>query len=153
MAEMLMDDETKDVVLAAILALSWEPCTCGKLYFPGVACLQAIYNGTREGSLIRQLMVRFYTDNNVNKLCDTKRDDIPLDFLHEVSLSLLAHRPLLKDHTDVKENLARKEKDYKKQIVTKDQIIKDLQAQKKALQAEKDVWLTQLKVGTAKRSK
>jgi hypothetical protein len=152
MAEMLMDNETKDVVLAAILARSQEPYTDGKLYFPGVACLKALYNGTREGSPVRQLLVRFYTDNNVDKLCDTKPEDIPQDFLHEVSLSLLAHRPLLKDHTVVKKNLARKEKGYKKQIATKDQTIKDLQTQKKAIQAERDVLLTQLKAGQAKRA-
>lgn len=98
-------------------------------------------------------MVRFYTDNNVDKICDTKPEDMPQDFLHEVSLNLLAHGPLRKDHTDVKENLTQKEKDSKKQIATRDQTIKDLQTQKKALQAERDVLLTQLKSGTGKKSK
>jgi len=50
-------------------------------------------------------MVSFYTENNVEKLGGTKQEDITKDFLHEVSLSFIAHRPLLEDHTGLKETL------------------------------------------------
>jgi hypothetical protein len=137
MAEMLMDEKTKDIVLAAIVARSLEPYNDGLYYFPGIRCVNIIYNGTPEGSPARHLLARLYTEQNLGSLLKAEHEHIAKDFLYDLSLSLITNRPLLRDFNSMKDDLARKEKDYNKQIKTKDESIKDFKAKNKTLETEK----------------
>jgi len=151
MAEMLMDDKTKDLVLAAIDARSKEPFANGNTYFPSTYCIQIIYCGTPEGSAARRLLVKFHTDFNL--LPATKPEDMPHDFLHDLALSLVAHRPLLQEFTSMKDESTRKEMSYRKQIATKDDTIQtlrssnaNLEVQKQSLETQKGILERQLKL-------
>lgn len=136
MVELLMDDKTKDLVLAAMLARSEEAYTDGHIYFPDLDCINIIYNGTPEGSPARRLLVQFYTENNFDSFCDTKVEDVPKDFLLDLSISLTNTRPLLRHFTHVKDALAQKDRDYKKQLKTKDDTIQALKDSKANLRAQ-----------------
>jgi len=151
MAEMLVDEKTKELVLAAIRARSIEAFADSKVYLPGLDHVNIVYNGTREGSPVRKLFIEFYSDNNLPDL--SKRNDVEVrqDFLRDLSTSLIANRPLLRDFNALKNDSARKEKDYKKQITTNDNTIKALQTNKTALQAEKKALQTSNKTLQAEK--
>jgi len=51
-SEMLMDDNTEEVVLATRFVRSQEPYTDGKVYSPAVLCLQVIHNMTLRAVLL-----------------------------------------------------------------------------------------------------
>ena len=121
-------------MLAAIDARSKEPFTDGTTHFPSTHCIRIVYDGTREGSAARRLLVKFYTDFNVQGLLGTKPEDVPHDFLHDLAISLMAHRPLLQEFNDLKDESTRNETDYRNQIAIKEGT---LEAQKQLLEAQK----------------
>ncbi|KAF2827442.1 hypothetical protein CC86DRAFT_264582, partial [Ophiobolus disseminans] len=114
LAEMLMDDNTKNLVLSAMVAKSNEVYTDGKLWYPGVNCAKIIYEGTREGSPARRLLVEFYTDNNISNFRATKSEYVLKDFLLDLAINLTETRPLLHNFKKARTDLEQQEKDCKK---------------------------------------
>jgi hypothetical protein len=109
LAEKLINDMTKEMVLAAILARFREPCPDNVVHLRTIKSIYTIYCGTSEHSPARQLFVIFFTDFCHVSFATTDTDELPSDFLNDLSQSLLATRPLVKDHDKLKGDLARKE--------------------------------------------
>ncbi|KAF2827444.1 hypothetical protein CC86DRAFT_439935 [Ophiobolus disseminans] len=95
LADKLMDDTAKETILAAILARSKEAFK-GSLYYPAIDSIQIIYEGTREGSPARQLMVDLYTDFVTSSFVAEKAEAVPKEFLHDLFISLLTKRAPVK---------------------------------------------------------
>ena len=94
LAEMLMDTATKNTVLDAILSKRRETATDGLRYVPSIACVKIIYEGTSPQSPARRLMVNSWTEiTNGSVAITSSTEDIPKDFLYDLSVSLLDHRP------------------------------------------------------------
>lgn len=117
LAEKLMDDTAKKVVLAAMLARSKEPFSDKQLYYPALDCVQIVYEGTPEQSPARQLLVQLYTDFGNADFITEPAGAIPKDFLYDMSLSMLRNRVTLKEH-----NGARTERESSADQCTKLQI-------------------------------
>jgi hypothetical protein len=62
LAEMLMDDTTKDTVHTAILTRLKEPFADGLRCYPGLDAVNIIYGGTTQGNPARRLLIDLYTD-------------------------------------------------------------------------------------------
>jgi|TARA_R110002003_G_scaffold115_2_gene9933 hypothetical protein len=93
LAEKLMDAKSKEVVLAAMLALSKESFVDNGPYYPGIDSVQVIYEGTREDSPARRLLVQLFTEFGDAAFITAKVDEIPKDFLYDLSVSVLGTRP------------------------------------------------------------
>jgi hypothetical protein len=93
-----VDQTTKGIVLTAISARAEESCLDKLHDFPAIDSVQVIYEGTVEGSPARRLLVQLYTDFGDSTFLTAKAEVVPKDFIHELSLSMLGRRPLLRDH-------------------------------------------------------
>jgi hypothetical protein len=93
-----VDQTTKGIVLTAISARAEESCPDKLHDFPAIDSVQVIYEGTVEGSPARRLLVQLYTDFGDSTFLTAKAEVVPKDFIHELSLSMLGRRPLLRDH-------------------------------------------------------
>lgn len=98
LAENLLDQTTKGIVLTAISARAEESCPDKSHDFPAIDSVQVIYEGTVEGSPARRLLVQLYTDFGDSTFLTAKAEVVPKDFIYELSLSMLGRRPLLRDH-------------------------------------------------------
>lgn len=63
LAEKLMDDKSKAVILDSLAACTLKPRCDGKLYHPGIDAIQIIYDGTPEGGCVRAWLVDVYTQH------------------------------------------------------------------------------------------
>lgn len=102
LAEMLIDDDTKNLVLAAILSRSREPSLDHKAYYPSVSCIYIIYGGTPEDSPARRLIVDLYTDFGDDTIGLAGNTGLPKDFFVDLSLSLLSKRPFPTVHKNLR---------------------------------------------------
>jgi hypothetical protein len=94
LAEKLIDNTTKELVLAAISAHAKEMLSRDLNCIPPIESVQTIYEGTPEGSPARRLIVQIFTDNGSPSSLTTEVDDIPKGFLYELSVSLISTRPI-----------------------------------------------------------
>lgn len=98
LAEMLMDEDTKNVVLAAILDKSKEVSVNGTLsytYYLDGTSIQIIYDRTPEGSPARRLLVDLYTTFGDETFKLAEFPDLPKDFFFDLAVNLMAKRPTL----------------------------------------------------------
>lgn len=101
MAEMLIDQATKDIVVQAMTAKSNEASADGSRYFPGLNCIQIMYHGTPENSPARCLIVQMYTDNDLD-ISDATSDTIIKDFAIDLAVNLMKNRPIRRVHEQCK---------------------------------------------------
>ncbi|KAJ4321862.1 hypothetical protein N0V94_002695 [Neodidymelliopsis sp. IMI 364377] len=99
LAEKLIDNTTKELVLAAISAHAREMLSQDLICIPPIESIQMIYEGTPEGSPVRRLITQIFTDNGCPSSLTTEADDIPKDFLYELSISLISTRPIKQRNT------------------------------------------------------
>jgi hypothetical protein len=102
-----MDDQAKEAILTSISARSTEPFSDGEVYYPAIDSIQIIYEGTPEDSLARKLLVDMYTQSVTGTLVTEKSEAVSKDFLHDLALSLLVNRPLIKDYKCCAQDLSR----------------------------------------------
>ncbi|KAH3910772.1 hypothetical protein HBI56_188370 [Parastagonospora nodorum] len=134
LAEMLMDDQTKDFLLAAVRAKSEERDADGTGFTSGSPCAQIIYDGTPKGGPLRDLTVKLFTDNSIDDPFRFHDEELPKDFLKELSLSMMTNRPLLSSFNSLQALLAQKEKDHVTLIVCKEEIIRGLKDRVRTLE-------------------
>lgn len=144
---MLMDNETKTIVVAAMVAKSEEHEKSREYaYFPNIMCIKIVYDRTTEGSPARGFLVDLYTKEYVKgSISDTEVDKMPKDFLYDLTISLSAKRPLLQDYDNlsaahVKElenvqDLKTHVKERTKKLKEKNQTIKSLEEAMRKLNA------------------
>lgn len=103
LAEKLMDDKSKAVILDSLAACALKPRWDGRLYYPGIDAIQIIYEGTPEGSCARAWLVDVYTQHVSSSFLTEKPNTVPKDFLQDLSISLLTKRSLPKEVEVLKE--------------------------------------------------
>ncbi|KAF2033227.1 hypothetical protein EK21DRAFT_86349 [Setomelanomma holmii] len=89
LAEKLVDDESKKLILSAILARSKEPFSDEIVYYPALDSVQIIYEGTVEDSPARHLLVQLYANFGNAAFIETDVDGIPQEFLYHLSRYML----------------------------------------------------------------
>jgi hypothetical protein len=105
LAKKLMDDEARDTVLAAMASRSVEEAYDGQLYFPPDYLARTIYDGTVEGDPTRKLLVDLYTQfGTENSIAPV--EELPKDFLYDMTRSLLGQRPLPQTYASVQTEVA-----------------------------------------------
>jgi len=93
LAEMLMDDSTKNVILAAIRKRCESPQFGHSL--PEPSAVRTIYDGTPESSPARRLMVDVFSQRaSKERIEHWTTEDLPKDFILNLSVNLIAQRPL-----------------------------------------------------------
>lgn len=131
LSEKLMDDTSKETVLAAMLARSKAPFSDEQIYCPALDCVQIIYEGTLEQSPSRQLLVQLYTELGNAEFITEKAEAIPKDFLYDLSLSMLRDRPTREKHnkalTERESFRKQSERNHYEMLDTKDQYATVLQ--------------------------
>ncbi|EDU49261.1 BTB POZ domain containing protein [Pyrenophora tritici-repentis] len=129
LAEMLMDDTTKTIVLDAMKAQIDDGPEEDHYCFPEPDAIRIIYKGTTESSPARELMVKFYTDyscgEELEELADLK------EFHFDLARSLITKRLRPGEHDLVKEELD----DVKKELSA---VKKELSSVKKELAKRTD---------------
>ncbi|CAA9965871.1 BTB/POZ domain containing protein [Pyrenophora teres f. maculata] len=110
LAEMLMDDTTKTIVLNAIQAQIEDGPEKDHYCFPEPAAIRIIYKGTMESSPAREVMVKFYTDYSCGEELDELAD--LNEFHYDLVRSLITKRPRPGEHDLVREELG----DVKKEL-------------------------------------
>lgn len=123
LAEKLMDKRTKTVVLDSFYARVGQLSKTGDVQSAALDCVRIIYGGTRTSSSIRDLLVAFYTDYGDRSFLPEEVENVPSDFLYDISRSMLKKRPR-QDHVNAR--LQEKE-DEKSEIIR----VKDNKLQKK----------------------
>lgn len=106
LAEMLMDDLTKNIVLAAILDRSQEAHSDGQLYYPGPTSIQIIYDRTPEGNPARRLLVDLYTTFGDETFKLAEHPDLPKDFFFDLAVNTITKRPTLAHHNNLEAELS-----------------------------------------------
>jgi hypothetical protein len=95
LAEMLMDENTKETVHSAILARSKEAFSGDqKSRYPGPAPIRIIYEDPPEDSPARKLMVQLYTEIAYGSFLTQLPKEMPTDFFYDLSISLISKHPL-----------------------------------------------------------
>lgn len=138
LAEMLLDDTTKEVVLEAMSAAWKETMTKWPRYFPGVPCISLIYNGTLDDSPARRWLIQLYTHNEL-ELQHATSENLPKDFSFDLAVNLLATRPLRVEFEGWKESYLAELGEHAKKderITMQSQTIATLKAQNKQLKAK-----------------
>jgi hypothetical protein len=133
---MLIDDTTKGVDLAAILARTKDRLPEKPLYYPGLQAIETIYAGTTQGNPARRLIVDLYTEFGNSGFDLTGYADSPKEFLYDMTISLLTVRPLVKALADVQAELATAKIDSKSkddQLALKKVTITNLRSEKTTL--------------------
>jgi hypothetical protein len=136
LAEMLIDDTTKDIVLVAILARTKDRLPEKPLYYPGLEVIETIYAGTTQGSPAHRLIVDLYTEFGNSGFDLIGYADAPKDFLYDMTVNLLTVRPLVKAVTDVQAELVTAKNDSKSkddQLALKKVTIANLRSEKTTL--------------------
>lgn len=164
MAEMLIDQATKDIVVQAMTAKSNEASADGSRYFPGLNCIQIMYHGTPENSPARCLIVQLYTDNDLD-ISDATSDTIPKDFAIDLAVSLMKNRPIRRVHEQCKLQLAARTNEVMQQedalnnktelLRMKSATIKSLESEKSLLESQKkalELKVSELEIGNSRRS-
>jgi hypothetical protein len=103
LAEMLMDDMIKDLILRNTSAQvkKWP------LYIPEPSAIRLIYEGTPERSPTRALLVKLFTQQAFNLgIEDWSSEKLDQDFLYNLSVALIADRPLPRDYQTLQDALA-----------------------------------------------
>ncbi|KAI4664949.1 uncharacterized protein J4E79_003248 [Alternaria viburni] len=96
LAEMLMDDSTKKNILAAIQKRCESPHFGHSL--PEPSAVRTIYDGTPESSPARRLMVDIFSQRAIKERIEHwTTENLPKDFLLDLSVNLIAQRPLPDD--------------------------------------------------------
>ncbi|KAI4927500.1 hypothetical protein J4E85_006011 [Alternaria conjuncta] len=96
LAEMLMDDSTKKSILAAIRKRCESPQFGHSL--PEPSAVRTIYDGTPESSPARRLMVDIFSQRaSKERIEHWTTENLPKDFLLDLSVNLIAQRPLPDD--------------------------------------------------------
>ncbi|KAI4959481.1 hypothetical protein J4E86_003203 [Alternaria arbusti] len=96
LAEMLMDDSTKKVILAAIQKRCESPQFGHSL--PEPSAVRTIYDGTPESSPARRLMVDIFSQRaSKERIEHWTTENLPKDFLLDLSVNLIAQRSPLDD--------------------------------------------------------
>lgn len=96
LAEMLMDDSTKNVILAAIRKRCESPQFGHSL--PEPSAVRTIYDGTPESSPARRLMVDIFSQRaSKERIEHWTTENLPKDFLLDLSVNLIAQRSPLDD--------------------------------------------------------
>ncbi|KAF2241925.1 hypothetical protein BU26DRAFT_389222, partial [Trematosphaeria pertusa] len=113
LAEKLMDKRTKTVVLDSFYARVGQLSKTGDVQSAALDCVRIIYGGTRTSSSIRDLLVAFYTDYGDRSFLPEEVENVPSDFLYDISRSMLKKRPR-QDHVNAR--LQEKE-DEKSEII------------------------------------
>lgn len=133
LAEMLIDDKTKGLVLAAILTRSEQPFPNGKLLYPDLQCVKVIYEGTPEESPARRLLVELYTEFIEDSFTRDELSEIPKDFLCDLSSNMLASRLSLNAQTSLEDNYAMTVKSLTTEQKLRKVVQDELNATKKTL--------------------
>jgi hypothetical protein len=102
-----LNDQAKEAVLTAISARSTEPFSDGEVYYPAIDTVQIIHEGTPVDSPACKFLVDMYTQSVTGAFVVEKSEAIPKDFLHDLALSLLVNRPLMKDYERRAQDLSR----------------------------------------------
>ncbi|KAF1949807.1 hypothetical protein CC80DRAFT_369541, partial [Byssothecium circinans] len=97
LAESLVDARTKCIVLRKLEVLTRTPGKHGQLHYPGMDCVQIIYDGTLPSSLARTLLVTLYSKHGNETFLDEHIDEVPKEFLYDLSRSMIRDRPRKKD--------------------------------------------------------
>jgi hypothetical protein len=89
LAEFLQDPKTKNMLLDAIISQARRKRSYKmqnlSYHLPQIETIQVMYDGTPSSSLARQLLVELYDSQNVNHADFKGWDDIPIDFVEELS--------------------------------------------------------------------
>ncbi|KAF2802713.1 uncharacterized protein BDZ99DRAFT_428117 [Mytilinidion resinicola] len=94
LGESLMDDNFKNAAIDAIIHKNLTPASDRQRWYPVGMAIRHAYDGTPPGSPLRKLLVDFYSKHaRVSWFSDyTSKDEMPKDFLYEVTLALVTVR-------------------------------------------------------------
>ncbi|OCL08416.1 hypothetical protein AOQ84DRAFT_388851 [Glonium stellatum] len=96
LGEMLMDTTFKDAIVDAIISKAVTPAADDDCWYPDGKAIGLIYDGTPKDSPARELLVAFYHCCGDSDWI-TKEDDLPKDFLMDLTIALLDGRPKPED--------------------------------------------------------
>ncbi|KAF2869218.1 hypothetical protein BDV95DRAFT_621071 [Massariosphaeria phaeospora] len=115
LVEKLIDEQAKSSVLAALLARTKQVSATGKTHYPGLNCVQIIYEGTPLGSPARATLISIYNEHGDQSFLND-RYEIPKDFFYDLSYAVLG-RTRKKDMDEV---LSKKDFNFNLQLRLKD---------------------------------
>jgi hypothetical protein len=143
LAEIPMDENTKETVPSAILARSTEAFSGDqKTRYPGPAPVRVIDDGTPEANAARKLMVQLYTGfGNISFLPNLLKD-LLTDFFYDLSVSLIAKCPLIQSLEAIRtkcSSVEMKLSSKTEQGITKESTIQTLKDQNSVLAMDLDV--------------
>jgi len=94
LGEKLMDTAFKDAIIDAIILKAVTPASDGHTWSPVGEAVRFIYDGTPENSPARKLFVTMYVWCGSEDWITfwAKREDLPKDFLIDLTTALLSHR-------------------------------------------------------------
>ncbi|RFU24056.1 hypothetical protein B7463_g12285, partial [Scytalidium lignicola] len=94
LGDKLQDSDFKDVVTDAMIDKCKSKASDGRSWFPVGPVIKCIYDNTLESSKARRLLVDIYVHNGSGSWISdwAKKDDIPKDFLYDITIALLSKR-------------------------------------------------------------
>ena len=106
LSEKLCDNAAKNATVDALWNLKNDTAPGSTRYAPTHEAINILYAGTPKTSLARQLMADMWTDLKVSYVA-TVTDQLPRDFLVDLSISLLKDRPSSKPSVECKPGVSR----------------------------------------------
>jgi len=136
LAEMLMDDRTKEIILSETINKVEETPPTEILYGPDIPSIKDVYGGTPNGDPLRSLLVKLSTERNLTDPSILLSEELPGDFLSELSLSMMINRVPRSQSDGLQVLLAQKDKDHKTLVTAKDKDMQGLKDQVGTLEDE-----------------
>lgn len=94
LGDLLQDFGFNDAVIDAMIDKSRIPAADGKRWYPGGPVVACIYNNTPASSEARRILIDMYVNfGNGHWLQSWAAEDLPNDFLRDLSTALLDKRP------------------------------------------------------------